>query len=317
MLVALSGATGLVLRGNLNRAAGHAVLAVGVVSVLGALAVLGLTLLGWAPFGTLAAGLVAVVLFASAGLALPCGLVVTWRGGSAGGSTAPGRSWGWRGRLLRAWLAARGATVVQTMGPEVKEDLQRVRDTRRLAPVLVQDVAALHLLACVRASAELGGAMAEAGVFAGGTARLICEAKGAVPLHLFDVFETLQPGAPGHVSDHARRVQSYFGAFHTPRAAVEELLRSYPNVVIHAGVFPESAVGLEAEAFSFVHLDLDLEEGTRHALEFFHPRMLQGGILLGDDYNDSGVRRAFDEYFSGRPEGVVGLPWGQAVVVKA
>ncbi|HZD06336.1 MAG TPA: class I SAM-dependent methyltransferase, partial [Longimicrobiales bacterium] len=159
--------------------------------------------------------------------------------------------------------------------------------------------------------------MAEAGVFAGGTARLICEAKGDAPLHLFDVFETLQPGrAAKAMSPEAREVQSYFRSFHTPRHEVENLLRAYPEVHVHAGVFPGSTEGLEADAFSFVHVDLDLEDGTRRALEFFHPRLLEGGILLGDDYNDTGVRRAFDGYFAGRTERVVELPWGQALVVK-
>ena len=38
--------------------------------------------------------------------------------------------------------------------------------------------------------------MAEAGVLAGGSARLICEGKGEAALHLFDVFETLQGADP-------------------------------------------------------------------------------------------------------------------------
>lgn len=224
-----------------------------------------------------------------------------------------------RGRLFRAWLASRGAAVLQTVGSEAREDLERIRETRRRVPLLVQDAAALHLLACARAAADLGGAFAEAGVFAGGTARLICEAKGKAPLHLFDVFETLQTGMAGMGGSeaHAREVKDYFGGFHVPRAEVEKLLTDYPGVGFHEGVFPDSALGLEGLAFSFVHIDLDLERGTLDALTFFHPRLLPGGVLLGDDYNDPGVRSAFDRYFSGRTERVFRMPWGQAMVVKA
>jgi hypothetical protein len=40
-------------------------------------------------------------------------------------------------------------------------------------------------------------------------------------------------------------------------------------------------------------------------------------MIIGDDYTDAGVRRAFDAWFSGRADTVVALPWGQAVAVKA
>jgi hypothetical protein len=44
---------------------------------------------------------------------------------------------------------------------------------------------------------------------------------------------------------------------------------------------------------------------------------VEGGILIGDDYQDALVRREFDGFFAGRPDTVVGLPWGQVMVVKA
>lgn len=220
-----------------------------------------------------------------------------------------------KGRLLRALLARRGATVVHMSGPAARRDLEVVRETRARAALLVEDGAALAILACVRAARRLGGAMAEAGVFAGGTARLICEAKGDVPLHLFDVFETLQaPAAAG--TERAEEVRRRFGAWHTPRADVERLLGPYPAVHLHPGVFPDSAHGLEHERFSFVHIDLDLEASTRDALAFFHPRLVPGGIIVGDDYGDAGVRRAFDAYLEGRPDTVIALPWTQVVLVK-
>lgn len=160
--------------------------------------------------------------------------------------------------------------------------------------------------------------MAEAGVFAGGTARLICSAKGQAPLHLFDVFESLQSASSAHAStpreDELRR---HFGAVHGTRAGVERLLAPYEGVHFHQGVFPATTAGLEGERFSFVHLDLDLEPSTRDALEFFHPRLVPGGIILGDDHQTPPVRRAFDAYFRGRPDACVELPWGQVMVVKA
>jgi len=221
-----------------------------------------------------------------------------------------------KGRLLRTLLARRGAAIVHVAGDDGRRDLALVRETRERVPLLMQDAAAFQILACVRAARRLGGTMAEAGVFAGATARLICEAKGDVPLRLFDVWETLQePSAEGD-SSRAGELRRHFGAVHATRAGVEALLKPYPAVHLHPGIFPESARGLEGERFSFVHLDLDLEPSTRDALEFFPPRLLPGGIIVGDDYNDPLVRRTFETYFAGRPDTLIALPWGQVVVVK-
>lgn len=222
----------------------------------------------------------------------------------------------YKGGLLRRLLARRGASVV-SLPANGRGDLAAVRETRALAPLLMQDVAALQILACARAAARLGGCMAEAGVFAGGSARLICLAKGDAPLRLFDVWEALQTPASDTTALRAAELRRHFGAVHARREPVERLLRPFAGVHFHPGVFPESAWGLEDERFSFVHLDLDLEPGTRDALEFFHPRLLPGGIMVGDDYQDPGVRRAFDTYFAGRPDTVIGYPWGQVVVVKS
>ena len=228
------------------------------------------------------------------------------------------RHLGWKGRLLRSTLSRRGAAVLQMVGGPACADLALVHDTEARVPLLVQEAAALQILACVRACAHLGGTMAEAGVFEGGTARLICEAKGDSPVRLFDVFETLQgPADPAESSKRADELRGHFRGVHGHRATVERLLASYPDVHLHAGVFPDTAAGLEAERFSFVHLDLDLEPSTRDALRFFHPRMLPGAILIGDDYVAPGVRRAFDEHFRDSPDVRIELPWSQVVVVKA
>ena len=212
--------------------------------------------------------------------------------------------------MLRAVLARRGS-IVTGLGRDWRRELAPIQETRRQTALLLSDMHALQIQVCVRAAARLDGVMAEAGGLAGGSARLICEAKGSVPLHLFDVFETLQ--AEG---DDAPDLRRHFGAIHGVRAEVERLLEPYSAVHIHEGVFPATTAGLQATRFSFVHLDLDLEPGTRAGLEFFHPRLVPGGILLGDDYNLPAVRRVFEAYFAGRPDTVMVMPWGQAIVVK-
>ena len=221
------------------------------------------------------------------------------------------------GRLLRTILARRGVAWTRMVGQGLG-DVRLIRETRGRVALLMQDSAALQILACVRAVRGLDAAMAEAGVYAGGSARLICEAKGDRRLHLFDVFETLQnqtvPLDPRSADEEVRR---HFGRVHGSRAAVERLLSGYPAVQVHSGLFPNSAAGLTTERFSFVHLDLDLESGTLAALRFFHPRVLPGGIIVGDDYQLPGVRRAFAAWFTGKADTLIELPWGQVLVIRS
>jgi O-methyltransferase len=215
-----------------------------------------------------------------------------------------------KGALVRRLLARRGA-MLANLPAKARDDLALVHETRTRTALLMTDAAALHLVACARAASGLEGAMAEAGVLMGGSARLIATVKGAAPLHLFDVFETLQ-------ADDAPRsaVGAHFGEVYGTLAAVEALLTPFAGISLHPGLFPHSAAGLEGLRFSFAHLDLDLPEGTRAALEFFYPRLVPGGILLGDDYADPGVRGTFEDFFAERAETLIALPWSQGMIVK-
>ena len=51
------------------------------------------------------------------------------------------------------------------------------------------------------------------------------------------------------------------------------------------------------EKISVLRLDGDLYESTWLALEHLYPKLSKGGILIIDDWNLSGCRKAFDNYF--------------------
>ena len=95
-----------------------------------------------------------------------------------------------------------------------------------------------NLWTLARQVQPLSGAYAEAGVYDGGSARILCEAKGADPLHLFDTFEGMpetDPKADPHF------VAGQFAD--TNRQKVADYLSAFPNVHIHQGFFP--AIPLE------------------------------------------------------------------------
>ncbi|HET9835735.1 MAG TPA: TylF/MycF/NovP-related O-methyltransferase [Rhodanobacteraceae bacterium] len=207
--------------------------------------------------------------------------------------------------------------MVSIAGSDATADLELVNLVRSRTPLLLGAVPALQLLACVRATREVPGAVAEAGVFAGGSAKLICEAKGDRELHLFDVFETLQREPAGDVPEATGAVRSHFQRVHAREADVRKTLDGHAGVSFHTGVFPKTAAAVADTLFSFVHLDLDLEAGTLAALEFFYPRLAPGALLVADDFGSAPIQAAFRAYFHSRPATIIGLPWSQGIVVSA
>lgn len=161
------------------------------------------------------------------------------------------------------------------------------------------------------------GALAEVGVWRGEVTRILHALAPGRPYYLFDTFEgfpedQLEPGAGVD-----RRFRD---------TSVETVLANIgdtSNIHIRAGRVPETLGGLDDERFAFVLLDLDLHEPTVASLEFFYPRLAQGGFLIVHDYNnpESGwaCKRALDAFMEERPESVVEIAdnWGTAIVRRS
>jgi hypothetical protein len=169
---------------------------------------------------------------------------------------------------------------------------------------------AYQVLSCARATDKIEGEIAEVGVYRGGSARLICEVRGTRTLYLFDTFE----GLP--VTNH---LDSLFGAgqYAASFEAVQAYLSKFPNIHIYKGLFPATSGPVADKRFSFVHLDVDLYQPTRDALDFFYPRLNAGGMFLIHDYLwAEGVRRAVQEFFAARMEPILELTGTYCGVVK-
>lgn len=189
--------------------------------------------------------------------------------------------------------------------------LKIVERIRGEVDLLLDDSEACQIFNAVTQTAKVQGDLAEVGVFRGGSAKLICEAKDDRALHLFDTFE----GLPDPDSGDARRFHS--GQFVALFEEVERYLRPYPNVFLYKGYFPDTAEPIGEKKFSFVHLDVDLYKSTLGCLNYFYSRMSRGGVLISHDYNNAeGVKRAFDDFFADKPEPVLEVALSQAMVVK-
>ncbi len=171
----------------------------------------------------------------------------------------------------------------------------------------------------------LAGAIAEVGVYRGTTARLISEIKGEKKLFLFDTFEGMPNEKISNQDDWELNTHR-----DTSLESVKTYLSSYEHLIFVPGQFPESisnssdASLVHNEKFCLVNLDVDLYQSTLDGLEFFFPRLVDGGRLVSHNYNlkDSpggrtpGVKKAFLEYFSGQEHKIIEIDETQCMVLK-
>lgn len=197
--------------------------------------------------------------------------------------------------------------MVNYRHPIRAEVLKAVRKSYQQTYTATTPMECAELYQAASSCEKVSGDMAEAGVFLGGTARLILSGS-KKHLHLFDTFEGL-PHDEGNFAS---------GEWKGSLPDVKRNLAEYADrLTFHPGLFPASTAGLDDLRFSFVHLDLDLYTSTFAALEWFWPRLEKGGILLSHDYPLSeGVVRAFHEFFDERPEPIIRLSGNQCLVVK-
>lgn len=170
------------------------------------------------------------------------------------------------------------------------------------------------ILELLKSVSALPGDVAECGVYQGST--LIPEAlflhQNNIPKTLFgcDSFEGFDEAvlleiALGGTADPQKKI----GGFNDTslRLVQEKVQRLGLNDRVHLlkGYFEETLNELSERRFCFVHLDCDLYDSYKSCLEFFYPRLVPGGIILFDEYNDSswpGCNKAVDEFLDGKQE---------------
>lgn len=195
---------------------------------------------------------------------------------------------------------------------ERKDFAKALKKIRSETELLLEDVEAYHIYMAVKRTQKIHGDIAEVGVYKGGSAKIICTVKGEKSLHLFDTFEGLPK-----VEDIDMVWPFYEGKFAASYDCVRDYLKHDQNVFFYKGVFPATSGPVNHKTFSMVNLDVDTYESTRHCLEFFYHRMTPGGILISHDYMTApGVKKAFDDFFHGKPEPVLETAGSQCLVVK-
>jgi len=85
----------------------------------------------------------------------------------------------------------------------------------------------------------------------------------------------------------------------------EEVIRD--RVRLSKGLFHETLPQYNGR-IALLHLDCDLYESYRTALENLYDKVVPGGVIMFDEYHDTrwlGATKAIDEFFHDKPENVV------------
>lgn len=142
---------------------------------------------------------------------------------------------------------------------------------------------------------HIHGDIAELGVFKGEFAAQLNRWFPNRELYLFDTFEGFDE------ADIKETVGKHEDFSQTSIELVRSKMKAPERVHFVVGHFPESVQEFEEHQYALVSLDADLYQPTIAGLNYFYPRLSEGGLLVIHDYNSHqfpGVKQAVDEYCS-------------------
>lgn len=150
------------------------------------------------------------------------------------------------------------------------------------------------------------GAVAELGVFTGNFAQYISYKFSDREIYLFDTFASFDEEEFNEEKQRAEfekqiNATEFFKDFkNTDLDLVLNKMANREKTIVCQGFFPKTAALVEEHVrFAFVSIDVDLEESIYAGLEYFYPRMNEGGYIFVHDYNNillTGVKRAVERY---------------------
>ena len=147
------------------------------------------------------------------------------------------------------------------------------------------------------------GDVAELGVWRGNSAAVLANyaARCGKRLFLFDTFSGFDRRDIVGV-DQSQKFEFADTSIESVRQTV-----GVPEVTTYLpGFFPDTITDeVRNRRFAVAHIDCDLYEPMKAALEFFYPRMPRGGMLILHDYSSEiwvGATRAIDEFYKATGE---------------
>jgi|SRR5579871_3576932 len=131
---------------------------------------------------------------------------------------------------------------------------------------------------------------------------------------LFDTFSGLVPELVG-----AGERGAYLNVYEDCFQFVSSSFGDKPYVRIVRGAIPGTLSRFQGGAVSFLSIDMNCSLPEKAALEYFWPKMVDGGVVVLDDYGFAGheaQKAVVDEFVAERSVPLLRLPTGQAVIIK-
>jgi O-methyltransferase len=169
---------------------------------------------------------------------------------------------------------------------------------------------------------NLRGHTAECGVYTGIGSAMICRA----------LADTYQPGEEHFAIDSFEGMSAPTeddrqpgliwseGDLASPMEVAGAKLQGFDFAHLVKGWIPDAFSSLpRGGRYRLLHIDVDLYQPTLETLGYFYPRMVPGGVLVFDDHGFQscpGARSAAERFFRDKPEPIVELATGQAVVMR-
>jgi len=181
----------------------------------------------------------------------------------------------------------------------------------------------VHIAICMAIhGCKLQGDFVECGVNTGIMSLAICDYLNFKDLpktfYLFDTFSgipkdqiTEEEAALGR---HAEE-KLYFECYDITKSNFKD----FPNVKLIKGKVPDTLPLAPIDKVSYLHLDMNIVEPERAAIEYFWDKLSPGAPVLLDDYGWKGFlpqRRAMDEFAQSKSCAICELPTGQGLLLK-
>ena len=94
----------------------------------------------------------------------------------------------------------------------------------------------------------------------------------------------------------------------------------YPRARLIRGKVPDTLATVDVNSVAYLHLDMNVAQPERAAIEHFWPKMSVGAVVLLDDYGWTPYRPqkdTLDEFARGEGVEILTLPTGQGLLIKS
>ena len=191
-------------------------------------------------------------------------------------------------------------------------DMEIIREVK---PYTLTDTSAMKsLIDTVRHIIDnnISGSFVECGVWRGGSVMIIIKVLQQMgikdrTIHLFDTFEGLNVPTEFDVRESGEVASEldYAEPGKDPQVQMDSVIKrihdtGYPEnkIFFHKGEVEKTLPKNTLDDIALLRLDTDWYESTQVEMEYLYPKLINGGILIIDDYGVwKGAKKAVDEYF--------------------